>query len=380
MKNPTLIACLLVFTALITGCEKNAIQPENSSKGVTIDAPDYHSASMNVTISGVNSSSFKNRNQTVHLGRILFYDKALSAGNTVSCASCHRQEFAFSDPFKHSTGIGSQLSERNTPAIVNAGFGSGLFWDQRATTLLNLVALPIANHREMGFSNMDELMQKLSGISYYPELFEKAFGTAEITQNKLSVALALFCGKLNSFDSDFDMFSSGEEIPTPLELHGMKLFIENQCNSCHRVIDNGSENSNIINNLTSFSGSEYSGSVSQGEVANIGLNQIYEDQGVGAFLGNDNHDGQFKIPTLRNIAVTPPYMHDGRFATLNEVLDFYNEGIRPHANLDIRLRGSDGKPLRMGLTETDKEAIIAFISTLTSKDILINPLFSDPFK
>jgi cytochrome c peroxidase len=380
MKNPTLIACLLVFTALLTSCEKNSIHPENATLGVTTDAPDYHAASMNATVSGVNSGSFKNRNQTIHLGRILFYDKALSAGNTVSCASCHRQEFAFSDPFRHSTGIGSQLSERNTPTIINAGFGSGLFWDQRATNLLDLVTLPIANHREMGFSNMDELLNKLSAISYYPELFERAFGTPVITQKELSIALALFCGKLNSFDSDFDMFSSGEQAPTALETHGMKLFIDNQCNSCHRVIDNGNTNSNIVNDVGSFSSHEYSGSVRQGEVANIGLNQVYEDKGVGAFSGDENHDGQFKIPTLRNIAVTPPYMHDGRYATLHEVLDFYSENIRPHTNLDTRLRGSDGKPLRMHLTETDKEAIIAFMNTLTSRDILTNPLFSDPFE
>ncbi|HLF63845.1 MAG TPA: cytochrome c peroxidase [Saprospiraceae bacterium] len=380
MKTPVSIACLLALAILIANCEKNTVVPNNETLGVTTDAPDYKTASLNISVSGASAANFKNRNQTIHLGRILFYDKALSAGNTVSCASCHRQEFAFSDPFRHSTGIGSQLSTRNTPTIINTAFGSGLFWDQRAKNLMDLVTRPIANHREMGFSNMDELLSKLSTIPYYPELFEKAFGTSEITQKRLSIALALFSSKLNSFDSDLDMFSDGERELTPLEIHGMKLFIDNQCNSCHRVINNGITNSGSINDIGSFSSGGYTGSVGHGDVANIGLNQIYEDNGVGAISGLANDDGQFKIPTLRNIAITPPYMHDGRFATLHEVLDFYSENIRPHANLDARLRGSDGKPLRMHLTETDKEAIIAFMNTLTSWDILTNPLFSNPFE
>lgn len=376
MKNTILLMLLFPATILVMSCDQELDYSHGESLKVGLDAPNYLNASMNVSLQGVNQVAFSNRNQVIHLGRILFYDKALSAGNTVSCGSCHRQEFAFADPFKHSVGIGSQLSDRNTPSIVNTAFGQGLFWDQRVMSISDLVTRPIANHREMGFANMDALLNKLSALPYYPELFEKAFGSREITEKRLSDALAVFCGKINSFDSDFDLSRTGERELSPHEFRGMQLFIANQCNSCHQVLVDDFNSGHLGFSI----GFEYTGAVGFGDVANIGLDPVYVDNGVGAITHIAGDNGLFKIPTLRNVAITPPYMHDGRFATLNEVLDFYSTGIQPHPNLDMRLRTMDGKPLRLNLSATDKNDIIAFLNTLTSKDILSNDLFNNPFK
>ena len=312
--------------------------------------------------------------EKMHLGRILFYDNALSINNKVACASCHSQAAAFSDPFKHSIGIGSQLSERNTPSIVNAGFSSGLFWDQRALNLHDLVLQPVLNHKEMGFSSLEDVSRKLSQIDYYQELFRNAYGSATISSREIADALTTFCQQLSSFDSDFD-----QGILTPHQHLGLSLFKEKGCNSCHQVV-----NDFLVNDILTpriepgFAGNGigfgYTGAGRIGEVANIGLDASYEDQGIALLSGLKFDEGKFKIPTLRNINRTAPYMHDGRFNTLKEVLDFYDDGVAAHPNLDFRLSSSG-----LDLSEPDKAAIIDFLHALESKDVLTNPHFSDPF-
>ena len=381
MKISRFYFALPIALIILFSCNNQETILPSETLNLPVDAPNYSEESNMPFLNGVNRQSMRDVNQVIHLGRVLFYDKALSAGGTVSCGSCHHQQFAFADPFKHSVGIGTQLSERNTPSIINTAFGSGLFWDQRAETLTDLVTRPIANHREMGFSNMEALIDKLNSKSYYQPLVNEAFGTDQLSENQLQSALAMFCGQLNSFDSDVDLQGFGEVQLTNLQTRGMQLFEQKQCNNCHGVLSNG----NLLQNASldfngEFGSIGYSGAVQSGDVANIGLNQVYSDNGVGALTGNSADDGKFKIPTLRNVSVTAPYMHDGRFASLNDVLDFYSSGIKPHKNLDFRLSDGAGHVLPIEMDASEKEAIIAFLHGLTSKDILTNPMFSNPFQ
>ena len=381
MKLTNIYSAIFFLSILLFACNQH-VDLEPQTLKVSLEAPAYVSNNQTIPhIPGIDANGLSNPDALIHLGRILFYDKALSAGSTVSCGSCHAQRFAFADPFKHSVGIGSQLSERNTPTIINTAFGSGLFWDQSAENLMDLVTRPIANHREMGFSNFDALVAKLNTKEYYPELFRNAFGSSSVTKSGIAAGLAMFVGQLNSFDSEIDRFNSGLGELSEIQLRGMILFEEKQCNSCHSVLNNGELDVFIANDINGRPSSfGYTGAGQTGDIANIGLNQVYEDNGVGALSGFRFDDGKFKIPTLRNIALTAPYMHDGRFSTLHDVLDFYSSGIKPHTNLDSRLKESSGQAMNIDLTETDKSAIIAFLGGLTSHEVINNPMFSDPFE
>lgn len=377
MKNTTRL--LVFFTMILfVSCQDDEVSAPDLSLKIGAVAPDY---GLHNGLPVVNTTTgIQNTNQAVHLGRVLFYDRQLSASSTVSCGSCHVQAFAFADPFRHSVGLGSQLSERNTPTIINTVFGQGLFWDQSATDLRDLITRPIQNHKEMGFSNLDALAEKLEGVTYYNDLFKLAYGDEEITKERIGDALTLFVAQLNSFDSRSDEAQLNADILSPLEQQGMHLFEEKGCNGCHQVTNNGSLN---IERLAFPNGDEifigYTGAPTAGSTANIGLNTSYTDQGVGHISNNATDNGKFKIPTLRNIALTPPYMHDGRFATLHDVLDFYDSGVAPHPNLDDRLKDESGFPKKLNLTLIEKHAIVAFLGTLTSKDILSDERWSDPF-
>lgn len=371
MKITTILFAFLGIAIFISCSDDSDVGYQEEQLQVSLLAPDYGQPQ---------AGSTSNGNQIIHLGRILFYDKKLSATSTVSCGSCHVQAFAFADPFRHSVGIGSQFSERNTPTIINSTFGRGLFWDQSANDLDDLITRPIQNHKEMGFGDLDALAIKLSTTAYYRELFELAYGDKVITKDRISQALTHFVSQLTSFDSRSDKMSNGQIALTPLEQHGMQLFDEKGCNGCHQITSSGSL---FLENRVDITGGNFSGGYTGaprvGANANIGLNASYADNGVGLITGISDDNGKFKIPSLRNVTLTPPYMHDGRFATLHDVLDFYDSGIAPHPNLDDRLKDDQGLPQRLGLTVSDKHAIIAFLGTLTSEEILQDERWSDPF-
>lgn len=303
------------------------------------------------------------------LGRVLFYDRFLSVNNSVSCGSCHKQSRAFADDVALSKGFNNQLTTRNSMPIQNLssisfmeqGGEHALFWDGRETSLSEMVLRPVASHIEMGITDMDYLCEKLSGISYYPTLFERDFGSPEINSERIRYALSGFISGMNSFNSKFDQ---GQPL-TATETLGKNLFeTKYPCNSCHNVGSptgylNGGEGG------TAFS--------------NIGLDIADSDRGVGAISGNPADDGKFKIPSLRNIALTAPYMHDGRFNTLEEVLDHYSNTMMEHPNLDERLKEPNGDALRMQISEQEKTAIIAFLNTMTDFEFITDPQLSDPF-
>ncbi len=324
---------------------------------------------------------FVNVNNNVpELGRVLFYDKQLSVNNSVSCSSCHKQAYGFADNVALSRGFDNQLTVRNSMPVQNLGFlnfGSGgitegdqffpstkLFWDGRETNLSNMVLRPIINHVEMGITDTEALATKLSTVEYYKPLFTKAFGKKEVTPQKISTALTSFVQSINSTHSKFDQSKNGGSVQlSALELTGKNLFFTiYDCNTCHRVeTPNGYE-------------------VFGGGFANIGLDNTYADDGLSKVTGKQTDAGKFKIPSLRNVALTAPYMHDGRFSTLDEVMEHYSGEIANHPNLDFRLRDANGQVEQKNISDFDKKAIIAFLNTLTDTQVITDPKFASPFK
>ncbi|NNC93975.1 MAG: cytochrome-c peroxidase [Chitinophagales bacterium] len=311
------------------------------------------------------------------LGRVLFYDKMLSVNNATSCGSCHHQSKAFSDIGATSVGFRGGSTFRNSLSIANIRSMTNFFWDLRAQSLEDQVMMPVKDHIEMGMERVSDLPIKLAMIDYYPELFTNAFGSEEITQEKIGNALAQFLRSMVSADSKFDQgVKNGFSNFSAMERRGFDLFSSWDgagCVNCHSG-----------NNFDGWSG----------QSANIGLDLIYEDKGVPI----DGVEGFFKVPGLRNVALTGPYMHDGRFETLEEVVDHYNDGVQPHENLDWRLlEGGNiffpgpiilppgpnpigsGEPKRLNLSDYDKQAIVAFLKTLTDHTYISDEKYSDPF-
>ena len=303
------------------------------------------------------------------LGRVLFYDKRLSANNTVACVSCHQPEHGFSDPAPLSTGFAGGLTGRNSMGLTSARYylRGSFFWDERAATLEEQVLQPIQNEVEMGMT-LPALVTKLSAEDYYAELFTAAFGDSTVTSDRISRALAQFVRSIVSSNSKYDTgvpvnftnFTAEEQL-------GRQVFLGQvgnaTCVACH-----GTDNF-----------------VPGNAVHNNGIENPSVDRGVGAITGNPADDGKFKVPSLRNIELTAPYMHDGRFATLEEVVEFYNSGVQPHPNLSAPLRNPPGgpgagQPRRLNLTTAQKAALVAFLKTLTDRTVTEDPRFADPFR
>lgn len=311
------------------------------------------------------------------LGRVLFYDKILSRTNTVSCGSCHLQEHAFSDDAAFSIGINGQVLARNTPGITNLYDDPFLFWDGRAANLEDLALKPVRNHREMGLDDMGFLVAKISKAPYYASLFEDAFGSTEVTQEKVADALAQFVSSMISAQSKYDRVMAGlDQFSTQEQLGQQVFFGEGRCYNCHLGQDFNQRGGGFIDIDPGFGGGIISGWDSR---ANIGLDREYSDQGMGEF--SPERRGEFKIPTLRNIALTAPYMHDGRFRTLDEVVQHYNQGIQDHPNLAPELRDwSTGGPARLELEDHEVSALVSFLETLTDDAYLREQKFSNPFE
>lgn len=298
------------------------------------------------------------------LGRVLFYDPRLSGNGRSSCGSCHIQARAFADTGRVSFGFKGQASDRNTMSLVNLRYNrAGFFWDERARTIEEAVVLPIHHRREMGQSS-EGLVKALSQDPRYPKLFKAAFGDAEITEDKAAKALAQFLRSMVSLDSKFDkgaaMVSSMDQ-PFPnfsdAENHGKALFVK-RCSACHHIGEN-----------------DHMAFFSMFRSLNNGLDEGPEarDGGRGDVTYNPSDVGLFKASTLRNVAVTAPYMHDGRLASLEAVMEHYSSGVHRHPTV------SPAAP-RMLLSQADKAGLIAFLKTLTDENFLNDPRFSDPWQ
>ena len=296
------------------------------------------------------------------LGRVLFYDVRLSRNQTVSCASCHRQEHGFSDPRPRSIGFAGEPTDRNSMTLSFARYDRTrrFFWDIRARTLEDLTLEPIQDPVEMGMT-LGELEARLEATAFYPDLFAEAFGTPEVTSGRVARALSQFVRSIVASNSRYDAAREAEEelFGRPLagltaqENRGLELFFgEGQCEQCH-------------------SGDMFMGN----GPTNNGLDSTFTDTGVS---GRGRGRGAFKTVSLRNIELTAPYMHDGRFATLEEVVDHYSTGVRISPTLDPRLsRG--GRPIRPAFTDDERAALVAFLRTLTDTTLTTDPRWSDPF-
>lgn len=306
------------------------------------------------------------------LGRVLFYDKSLSINNTIACASCHKQANAFSDPVAKSTGFNGGLTGRNSMSLIDAKYytNGNFFWDQRANTLENQVLIPIQDLVEMGMT-LPQLETKLRALNYYPPLFTKAFGDGNITSNRISLAISQFVRSIVSYQSKYDAGRSNfPAIPAPppnapfpnfsvQENRGKEIFLSPQfaCAACH-----GSE------------------TFTAPGPKNNGLDLTTTDRGFGAVTNNINNDGLFKVTTLRNVELTAPYMHDGRFATLEQVVDHYSSGVKNHPNLSPQLVLPNGQPRLANFSPQDKVALVAFLKTLTDVTVSTDEKYSNPFK
>ncbi len=377
----------IIMILLLVSCVKDPIQTTNSAIPILPEvAYDYVGTSKSVNnirmpdMDLVNSFSTQfavaavttnvgqsvtkqvQDNNIATLGRVLFYDGLLSKNNSTACASCHVQEKAFADGSVFSSGFGGEKTTRNSISFQNLSLGNNFFWDARQRELNTLVEEPITNHIEMGIEDLPQLMDKLSNTSYYPELFEKAFGSTSITETKFAEAISQFLASITTTNSvydraienDFEEFSSLEKL-------GMAIFYSDKalCGSCHTGA-----------NFAAPDAIDQYYNPSRG-TTNIGLDVEYSDDGRG--------QGEFKIPSLRNIALTAPYMHDGRYQTLREVLNHYNNNIQPHPNLDSKLV-KNGLPIKMGLSSLELDALEAFMHTLTDEQMITDPKYSNPFK
>ena len=300
--------------------------------------------------------------QGIELGRVLFYDKRLSGDNSLSCASCHLQKDAFADA-GHSFSLGANglKTDRHSPALFNLAWYDAYFWDGGAKDLESQAVAPIQAHNEMN-QNLAGLVQELRNDEKYPRLFKQAFGKDTITTQKILYALAQFQRTLISADSRYDKFARNEpggEL-TVLELQGLTL-VKEKCASCHST-----------------------DLFTDGSYHNNGLDQTFSDDkealawGRGRITLKEEDKGKYRTPSLRNVALTAPYMHDGRFATLDQVLDHYSSGVKVSATLDSLLLKETVPGI--SLTTAQKMAITAFLHTLTDSEFIQNKAFAAPAK
>jgi cytochrome c peroxidase len=385
-KQSLVIICLTAFcsTSLFISCKKNdTVVPTTDGIAALLNLPEmpFNYAAQQLPaylntppIAGQINTPGNNpiTDWGATLGRVLFYDNLLSINKTISCASCHKQANGFSDPAVLSKGFNNGLTGRHSMGLANAMYypNGRFFWDQRANTLEAQTLMPIQDGVEMGLT-LDTLVNRVRNTSYYPTLFTKAFGDNVITTNRIANALAQFIRSMVSYRSKYDTGRSAyPTAPAPApnqaftnftaqENRGKELFLspQNACAACH-----GSE------------------TFTAPTARNNGLDLTTTDRGFGAVINNTNNDGEFKVPSLKNIAVTAPFMHDGRFATLEQVVEHYSTGVQAHPNLSPQLVLPNGQPRRLNLSVADKAALVAFLRTLTDTGLNTDVKFSNPFK
>jgi cytochrome c peroxidase len=358
----SLFGCIL----LLTNCNKEEVEDQPKPQNIyeatpyTVVLP-FYIAQMPIpennplTVEGIN------------LGRHLFWDKNLSRNSTISCGSCHLQFANFSDTSQYSMGVDGIPSKRHSMPLINLAWSSTLFWDGRAASIEEQIFEPVPNHIEMDLP-WQQAVERLNGKPEYRTMFYEAYGSESIDSVKVSLAIAQFLRTMVSFNSKYDKWYTGQAQLTASELSGLELFQKEggdpeifpggqfggDCFHCH----GGS-----LDFFTDY------------QFHNNGLDSIFEDEGLAIVTGSALDIGRFKTPTLRNIELSAPYMHDGRFKTLEEVIEHYNSGGHPSPTIDPFMKNVYGG---LGLTTQSKIDLINFIKTLTDQDFVNNPLFQDP--
>lgn len=341
-----LLMCLSVLA--IISCNK-----DDGYTGIPEDKPFNFVIPENFPPMAQDISGNSPTEQGVALGRKLFYDNKLSRNNTISCSFCHEQAFAFTHHGHDlSHGIDNLLGIRNAPAVQNMAFQSEYFYDGASNGIQLLSIVPIHNPVEMD-DNLSNIASKLAMDDDYVQRFQLAFENGEISSSNILNALAQFMTVMISADSKYDKYVRNEPGGTmsQLELQGLDLF-QSKCATCH-VTDIFTDSKFRNNGLP--------------------INPNINDLGRETVTGFERDRYKFKVPSLRNVALTKPYMHDGRFGSLESVLNFYSNGVQQTQNLDeiLQQNGVLGIPL----TENEKQAIIAFLKTLTDETYINNPLF-----
>ncbi len=295
----------------------------------------------------------------IALGKRLFFDPILSVDDSQSCADCHAPQNAFTDISRFSDGVDGIFGSRNSMPLFNLAwhYDERFFWDGNTFGLEHQAFIPVTDPIEMK-NTWPEVEQKLQQHPTYPELFERAFGTSKIDSNLVTKAIAQFERTLISAESKFDKFLLGEAQLTPEEQNGFDVFMDEargDCFHCH--------------------GSDKNPLWTDNQFHNNGLDETFADPGLGAVTGDPADNGKFRSPSLRNLAFTAPYMHDGRFATLEEVIDHYSEGLKNSSTIDpLMKKVAQGG---VGLTVKDKADLKAFLLALSDHEFIANPNFQN---
>lgn len=371
---------LLIVGALALGaCDRTTATPAGVAEFTTIDFANVANYSdpalpayFDETVAALDNSPAANAasDRVATLGRVLFYDLRLSTNDRASCASCHQQALGFTDSMRFSNGIiGAATTDAHAMRLANVRYWQPgtAFWDRRAANVEAQTSQPFHSLVELGWGGdaggFDDLIRKMEGIPYYPDLFEWAFGSPEITEPRIQQALAQFVRAMVSSSSKWDegyaqVFSHGapsraldRDLPnfTAQEDRGRHLFMTPTaeggagCSACH------------LPPTFALSADARSNGLDAGETR------------------------LFKAPSLKNVGLTGPYMHDGRFATLAEVIDHYDHGIQNGPALDPRLR-PDGRSQRLDLSGADRATLVAFLMTLNDPSLTANERFSNPFR
>lgn len=313
----------------------------------------------------VSNPPFQLSEAGVELGRFLFYDSILSIDHSISCGSCHLQKFAFSDaPNAFSKGVYGAKSDRNTLALFNLAWYPNLFWDGRVKSIEDQVFHPVRNGVEMNLP-WTEAEKRIRESEFYQIKFNNVFGNVKIDSTLISIAISQFVRTLISYRSKYDKVILGEDYFTADEYNGFLLFndmTKGNCLHCHPT------DAMVL--------------ATNGAMSNNGLDEVldgdqYKDLGLGGITGLKNEMGLFRVPSLRNLLYTAPYMHDGRFETIEDVLDFYSSGVKSSPTLDVRMhRNARGL---ISLNAEEKRQIICFLKTMSDSDFVNDKQFSNPF-
>lgn len=346
----------IILFIIFIGCSSKNEEEEYIPKPTELEIPEILKQKL---IAPVIPSTNPLTEEGIALGKKLFFDKLLSKNNTQSCASCHNPKKAFTDETRFSDGVDGVFGKRNSMPLYNLAwnFDDRFTWDGKELSLERQAFEPVRNLIEM-HSIWTEVEKKLQKHPEYPILFKQAFGTSKIDSTLVTKAIAQFERTLISANSKFDKHLLGEAQLTPEELNGFNVFMDENkgdCFHCH-----GSNNNPLW---------------TDNKFHNNGLDNIFTDLGFGKVTGDSNDNGKFKTPSLRNLAFTAPYMHDGRFSTLEEVINHYSEGLKSSSTIDPLMKKLDKGGVQ--LTEKDKEDLKAFLLSLSDYDFINNTKFQE---
>mgnify|MGYP001627328825 CR=1 FL=1 len=389
-KYFTFLSVLFILAGQLTSCKPNVEDNTDDVKPVD-DVKNYGTPYKLPRPAGFPNPLIPADNplteEGILLGRMLFYDNILSGDSSMSCSTCHKQENAFATNNAFEKGIHGKEGNRSTMPLFNlVWINYGFFWDGRAQTLEQQVVMPVEDKLEMDLS-WGEALVRLQRHPKYPAQFKKAFGSEKVTKENAAKAMAQFLRTIVSVDSKFDMAErlglAGKEL-TPSELRGMQIYLRDpkdkgmgeyisggSCDHCH-----GNPNLFILQPMDAATAYRNNG------IDPAATYSDFKDIGYAKVKPGLENFGKFKAPSLRNVELTAPYMHDGRFKTLEEVIDHYNNGGHASPTLDqemasLKFKETEGK---LQLSEQDKKDLIAFLKSLTDTKLTTTPAYSSPFK